>query len=194
MFDMIENPRTIKVYSYLSDTKEYIGPSDAYIAPWTGLPANSTDIAPSSEAPDGFVLVWNSLANNWTILEDNRKTTIYRVTDASPLYVELLGPIPDGYTTLVPGVEYPTWNGNSWVSDDSKKLKVEMDNNKKLKEDLMDEASQCIDTLLDATDPDIMGDDINPDDVTLLKIWKQYRVLLSRVDINNPNWPNLPSA
>ena len=55
-------------------------------------------------------------------------------------------------------------------------------------------ASNRISILTDATDPDIMGDDINPDDVVLLKEWKKYRVLLSRVDltVKEPDWPVAP--
>ncbi len=45
-FRMSEQPRTIKIYNLLSGTNEFIGEGDAYIPPHTGLPANSTDIAP----------------------------------------------------------------------------------------------------------------------------------------------------
>lgn len=194
MIDMSENPRIIKVYNFQSGTKEFISESDAYIAPWTGLPANSTEVAPPDNIPSGFVTVWDSGNYTWRLSEDNRNKVVYNITNGLPLIIDLLGPLPEGYTILVPNVKYPMWSGDSWVTDEVKKEKEEVEDNKKLKEDLMDKASQEVDTLLDATDPDIMGDDINPDDVTKLKLWKQYRVLLSRVDINNPNWPNLPSA
>ena len=60
---------------------------------------------------------------------------------------------------------------------------------------LMAEASEKISILTDATDPDIIGDDINPEDVTNLKLWKAYRVQLSRVtDMLNPVWPKQPNA
>ncbi|ENE68213.1 putative phage tail fiber assembly protein [Escherichia coli P0304777.12] len=45
-FRMSEQPRTIKIYNLLAGTNEFIGEGDAYIPPHTGLPANSTDIAP----------------------------------------------------------------------------------------------------------------------------------------------------
>lgn len=60
---------------------------------------------------------------------------------------------------------------------------------------LTTEANQQIAMLTDATDPDIMGDDINPEDVTNLKLWKAYRVQLSRVtDMLHPVWPVAPNA
>lgn len=54
-------------------------------------------------------------------------------------------------------------------------------------------ATRRIDILTDATDPEIMGDDILADDVELLKKWKAYRVKLSRIaDFLNPSWPDMP--
>ncbi|CAH3844477.1 hypothetical protein AI2703V1_3137 [Escherichia coli] len=55
-FRMSEQPRTIKIYNLLAGTNEFIGEGDAYIPPHTGLPANSTDIAPP-DIPAGFVLM-----------------------------------------------------------------------------------------------------------------------------------------
>lgn len=55
-FRMSEQPRTIKIYNLLAGTNEFIGEGDAYIPPHTGLPANSTDIAPP-DIPAGFVAV-----------------------------------------------------------------------------------------------------------------------------------------
>lgn len=60
---------------------------------------------------------------------------------------------------------------------------------------LMNEATRWIAVLTDAIDPDIMGDDINPEDEALLKLWKAYRVKLSRLtDMLNPEWPDKPNA
>lgn len=53
-------------------------------------------------------------------------------------------------------------------------------------------ASNMVNTLIDATDPDIMGDDIDPGDMARLKLWKKYRVDLTRVDLTNPVWPVKP--
>ncbi|STI75181.1 tail fiber chaperone; Qin prophage [Escherichia coli] len=56
-FRMSEQPRTIKIYNLLAGTNEFIGEGDAYIPPHTGLPANSTYIAPP-DIPAGFVAVF----------------------------------------------------------------------------------------------------------------------------------------
>ena len=69
-FRMSEQPRTIKIYNLLAGTNEFIGEGDAYIPPHTGLPANSTDIAPP-DIPAGFVAVFNSDESSWHLVEDH---------------------------------------------------------------------------------------------------------------------------
>lgn len=65
--------------------------------------------------------------------------------------------------------------------------------NTRFKATLMAQATEMISVLTDATDPDIMGDDIDPADAALLTKWKAYRVKLSKVtDMLNPVWPAKP--
>ena len=68
-FRMSEQPQTIKIYNLLAGTNEFIGEGDAYIPPHTGLPANSTDIAPP-DIPAGFVAVFNSDEASWHLVEE----------------------------------------------------------------------------------------------------------------------------
>ena len=74
-FRMSEQPRTITIYNLLAGTNEFIGEGDAYIPPHTGLPANSTDIAPP-DIPAGFVAVFNSDESSWHLVEDHRGKTV----------------------------------------------------------------------------------------------------------------------
>lgn len=53
-------------------------------------------------------------------------------------------------------------------------------------------ASEMISVLIDATDPDIV-DEVDPADVALLKKWRQYRVALTKIDVNGPVWPTQPA-
>lgn len=58
---------------------------------------------------------------------------------------------------------------------------------------LLERAAREINLLTDATDPAVMGDDVDPADVTLLNVWRAYRVRVSRVtDLVSPVWPPLP--
>ena len=81
-FRMSEQPRTIKIYNLLAGTNEFICEGDAYIPPHTGLPANSTDIAPP-DIPAGFVAVFNSDESSWHLVEDHRGKTVYDVALAT---------------------------------------------------------------------------------------------------------------
>ncbi len=89
-FRMSEQPRTIKIYNLLSGTNEFIGEGDAYIPPHTGLPANSTYIAPP-DIPAGFVAVFNSDEASWHLVEDHRGKTVYDVASGDALFISELG-------------------------------------------------------------------------------------------------------
>ena len=90
-FRMSEQPRTIKIYNLLAGTNEFIGEGDAYIPPHTGLPANSTYIAPP-DIPAGFVAVFNSDEASWHLVEDHRGKTVYDVASSDALFISELGP------------------------------------------------------------------------------------------------------
>ncbi len=100
-FRMSEQSRTIKIYNLLAGTNEFIGEGDAYIPPHTGLPANSTDIAPP-DTPAGFVAVFNSEKESWHLVEDHRGKTVYNVESGSALFISELGPLPENVTWLSP--------------------------------------------------------------------------------------------
>ncbi len=101
-FRMSEQARTIKIYNLLAGTNEFIGEGDAYIPPHTGLPANSTDIAPP-DIPAGFVAVFNSDEASWHLVEDHRGKTVYDVASGDALFISELGPLPENVTLVVAG-------------------------------------------------------------------------------------------
>ncbi|MCV5649006.1 tail fiber assembly protein, partial [Escherichia coli] len=76
----------MRVFNLLDGTNEFIGESDAYIPPYTGLPANTTDIAPP-DVEAGFVAVFNSENKSWNIVEDHRGKTVYDVTSGDALFI-----------------------------------------------------------------------------------------------------------
>ncbi len=96
-FRMSEQARTIKIYNLLAGTNEFIGEGDAYIPPHTGLPANSTDIAPP-DIPAGFVAVFNSDEASWHLVEDHRGKTVYDVASGDALFISELGSLPENVT------------------------------------------------------------------------------------------------
>ncbi|MCM4423806.1 tail fiber assembly protein, partial [Escherichia coli] len=78
-------------------TNEFIGEGDAYIPPHTGLPANSTYIAPP-DIPAGFVAVFNSDESSWHLVEDHRGKTVYDVASGDALFISELGSLPESVT------------------------------------------------------------------------------------------------
>ena len=101
-FRMSEQARTIKIYNLLAGTNEFIGEGDAYIPPHTGLPANSTDIAPP-DIPAGFVAVFNSDEASWHLVEDHRGKTVYDVASGDELFISELGPLPGKCYLVIAG-------------------------------------------------------------------------------------------
>ncbi|WP_089534902.1 tail fiber assembly protein, partial [Escherichia coli] len=176
-FRMSEQPRTIKIYNLLAGTNEFIGEGDAYIPPHTGLPANSTDIAPP-DIPAGFVAVFNSDESSWHLVEDHRGKTVYDVASGDALFISELGPLPENVTWLSPGGEYQKWNGTAWVKDTEAEKLFRIREAEETKNNLMQVASEHIAPLQDAADLEIATEE----EISLLEAWKKYRVLLNRVD------------
>lgn len=175
---------------YAEGTNEWSGSMEVFMHIGVSLPPNTTLIEPLPPK-SGFAVVWNG--SEWNHVEDHRGKTIYRIEDKLLCTFTILGPIPAGYTMAEPGAITDKWDGTKWVADQSAIDRLTEEGNVKLKAKLTSEANHQIATLTDATDPDIMGDDIVPEDVELLKQWKAYRVKLNRiVDMLNPVWPAKP--
>ncbi|EPT7693744.1 tail fiber assembly protein [Escherichia coli] len=188
-FRMSEQARTIKIYNLLAGTNEFIGEGDAYIPPHTGLPANSTDIAPP-DIPAGFVAVFNSDEASWHLVEDHRGKTVYDVASGDALFISELGSLPENVTWLSPEGEYQKWNGTAWVKDTEAEKLFRIREAEEKKTRLIQEATDNITILQDAVNFEMATDE----EVSMLSSWKKYRVLVSRIDINTaPDivWPEL---
>ncbi|WP_112897481.1 tail fiber assembly protein [Escherichia coli] len=189
-FRMSEQSRTIKIYNLLAGTNEFIGEGDAYIPPHTGLPANSTDIAPP-DIPAGFVAVFNSDEALWNLVEDHRGKTVYDVASGDALFISELGPLPENVTWLSPEGEFQKWNGTARVKDAEAEKLFRIRKAEETKNSLMQMASEHIAPLQDAVDLDIATEE----EASLLTAWKTYRVLLNRVDTAvaaDVEWPVAP--
>ncbi|HFT5859345.1 TPA: tail fiber assembly protein [Escherichia coli] len=190
-FTMSEQPRTIKIYNLLAGTNEFIGEGDAYIPPHTGLPAYSTDIAPS-DVPAGFVAVFNSENKSWSLVEDHRGKTVYDVESGDALFISELGPLPENATWLSPDGEYQKWDGTSWEKDEETEKLFQVREAEETKKSLMQVASEHIAPLQDAVDLEIATEE----ETSLLTAWKKYRVLLNRIDTSTApdiDWPTIPA-
>ncbi|EFD9661967.1 tail fiber assembly protein [Escherichia coli] len=156
----------------------------------TGLPANSTDIAPS-DIPAGFVAVFNSDEASWHLVEDHRGKTVYDVASGDELFISELGPLPENVTWLSPEGEFQKWNGTAWVKDTEAEKMFRIREAEETKNNLMQVASEHIAPLQDAADLEIATEE----ETSLLEAWKKYRVLLNRVDTSTApdiEWPTNP--
>ncbi|HDH7496697.1 TPA: tail fiber assembly protein [Escherichia coli] len=188
-FRMSKQSRTVKIYNLLAGTNEFIGEGDAYIPPHTGLPANSTDIAPP-EIPVGFVAVFNSENESWNIVEDHRGKTVYDVASGDALFISEPGPLPENVTWLSPAGEYQKWDGVSWVKDEEAEKLFRIREAEEKKARLIQEATDNIAILQDAVNLEIATNEEN----SQLDSWRKYRVLVSRIDTSTaPDivWPEL---
>ncbi|EIQ0161442.1 tail fiber assembly protein [Escherichia coli] len=189
-FRMSAEAQTIRVFNLLDGTNEFIGESDAYIPPHTGLPANSTDIAPP-DIPVGFAAVFNADEMKWELVEDHRGKTVYETKTGAAIYISELGSLPSDVTTISPTGNYQKWNGNAWVDDESAERDALVREAEFQKKEQTAYAGEIIATLQDAVDLDMA----TKEEKSSLAKWKKYRVLLNRVqpeDAPNIEWPEMP--
>ncbi|HHA3523137.1 TPA: DUF4376 domain-containing protein [Salmonella enterica subsp. enterica serovar Singapore] len=115
-FKMSNEPQTIKIFNLRSDTNEFIGAGDAYIAPHTGLPANCTDIVPP-DIPASHIAVFDPETETWSLNEDHRGETVYDTQTGNPIYISEPGPLPENTTTQAPASPIDKFENGKWVAD-----------------------------------------------------------------------------
>lgn len=189
-FKMNDTDRIITIYNLSSYTNEFIGQGDGFIPANTGLPAYSTDIAPPLEK-DGFVAVFNFESEKWSLVEDHRGKTVYDIYTGQATTISQLGKLPDDVVSVAPEGHFVKWNGEKWIHDADAEKIAQITQATQQKESLLALAASKIAPLQDAVDLDIAIED----EVALLRMWKKYRVLLSRIkteDAPNIKWPSLP--
>lgn len=187
MFKMSDDEKTITVYNYLADTREFIGISDCHIPAGTGLPAYCTDIPPP-ETTAGNIAVFDGVKNIWSLMEDHRGKAFFDIVTGGKFDITEPGPLPKNTTSIPPDGPYQKWNGKAWVKDEKAEQAAELAEATELKNSLIRVANDHIAPLQDAFDLDMATDS---EKQRLIK-WKKYRILLNRVDCSKPVWPEQP--
>lgn len=173
------------IYNVDANTGEYLSATYQYLPVGVGLPAHSYADAPKKNKADQAIF---RQGDKWVYPRDYRGQLIYSTETGIESTVHTVGDIPSGFTMLKPSSSFDAWNGEAWVLDEEKKLQHEINKIAKIKKQLFDEATIMISCLQDAVDSSAATEQ----EVELLAKWKQYRVLINRVDINNLNWPEKP--
>ncbi|QST27412.1 tail fiber assembly protein [Escherichia albertii] len=179
-FKMSAEAQTIRVFNYLDGINEFIGESDAYIPPHTGLPANSTDIAPP-DIPAGFAAVFNDDEMKWHLMEDHRGKTVYSTETGVAVTVSELGSLPENVTSVSPDGEYQRWDGSQWVTDEEAKRNALINQAAEKKAGLLKQMGEQIAVLQDAVD---FGE-ATPEEQEQLTALRKLRIKLNRIQPEN---------
>lgn len=190
-FEMKDTPQTLRVYNWRTDTREFIGTSDAYLPPHTGLPACCTETAPP-EIPAGQVALFDDKAGTWSLTEDHRGETVYGVSTGAARYIDAPGVLPPDTVNTAPSGPFMKWNGQEWVKDEAAE-----------KAAYVADAVARRDTLLVAArenigewQSELLLGSLGDADKASLKEWLDYIRLLKQVNTDNaPDiiWPPQPA-
>lgn len=178
-------PGEIRCFYYDALTREYTGWSDEYIHIGVSMPGEATDIDPGDEMA-GKVTVFTNGA--WELKENHRGVTVFSIADRMPSTIDYIGPVRDGYTTIVPSGPYDKWDGNHWVTDAAALHAADVKAAEKKLAALLAEATAIITPLADAQ----AGGYIDDGDVPRLTEWQRYRYRLTKVDTSTAPDITLP--
>ena len=190
-FVMSDKEQTVTVFNYHYETKEFVGKSDYYIAPYTGLPAFCTEIKPLP-AKKGYAVIFNEEAQQWKYVEDHRETEVYNTQTGEPQTINQLGSLPENTTLLAPASPFDRWNGTKWVKDSEAEKQYYLAEARQKKSILLEEAKTQIEILKDSIEFDMS----TPTAEAELVAWRKYRVQLNQLDISaapDINWPKQPT-
>lgn len=189
-FEMSNEDQTVTVYDYSSDTGEYVGTREAYVVANTGLPACCTDIEPPV-APENHVAVFKPESQVWILREDHRGKIVYDKDTGLPLVITTIGSLPDNVTYIAPDGEHMKWNGNMWVNDPDAQHAKSVADATQHKTDLLNLADYKISILQDAVTYNLATEE----ESSMLESWRKFRVLVNRINENDPQniiWPESP--
>ncbi|PVZ79360.1 phage tail protein [Serratia sp. S1B] len=180
----------LTIYTIEPIQREYQQVVQEYLPEGVGLPALSYLDAPPV-ADQGMAVVRNADGTAWEVVTDYRGQTVYHTATGQPERLTTLGPLDAELTLQAPVTPHDTWNGQQWVTDTAAQQAAEVASAKNELLQRQRIANEQIALLADAVE---LGMATEAESAALLA-WKTYRVLLSRVDIQNTpdiDWPVVP--
>lgn len=189
-FEFSSEEREMLVYSFDYETREFTGEHMAHIAPYTGIPGNSTLVEPP-EPQDGKAIVFNIETGEWEYITDMRGEIVWNKQTRKPVSVDLIGDVSDKFTTEKPATDFDVWDGYSWVKDEDQEKEFRIREAQERKEIMINFAESRIAILSRSVRLGIATDE----EKELLEKWEIYTVLLNRVkssDAPNIIYPESP--
>lgn len=143
-------------------------------------------------AADGTV-PQNWPQGEWTAAPDYRQVSLYRTSDGSPFKIgdEFwgVGDLPTWLTPLPMPSPAHAWNGVAWELDHRRAAEIALEVSREEKAAREAKARTAMEPLQMAVDIGLATEE----EAARLLAWKRYFVLLSRVDLASPVWPDEPT-
>ena len=172
------------------ETGEYQTTTDVWVSLGTGMPAGAYgDAPPANEQGKAIVRT----CDGWVLMTDHRGETAYHKQTKAPEVITEFGELPETLTLLSPQSQFDEWNepAQAWVKDAAAEQAWQLQQMELQRNTLMAEANQHIAILADAVDLGIATED----EQASYLAWRQYRVLLNRLDLTKQSveWPPTPT-
>ncbi|CAQ84079.1 MULTISPECIES: tail fiber assembly protein [Photorhabdus] len=181
----------IKVYHVNPCSREFAGTNLEYVAEGVGLSAHAYPDAPNFPDTDNMVVRRSADESYWEIVPDYRKKIAYNTQTGTQQEIIELGELPETLTFKQPVTDFDKWDGEKWVTDNIALKVNQIEQAKQQQTELLRQANETRSLLQDAIDLEIATE---AEEAALLE-WKKYRVLLTRVDVNQApdiEWPQQP--
>ncbi|MGJ0639177.1 tail fiber assembly protein [Xenorhabdus bovienii] len=181
----------VQVYRCDQKTGEYIGTAMEQTMVGFSVSAGAYLDKPELPSLPDRAICRTTDGTTWEQVPDYRGKTAYHTKTRHPVQITEIGEIPTELTRLAPKNPFDKWNGKQWVTDAVAQREYEIRQTEQRKSNLQQQADFVIKPLQDAVDLGIATDA----EKSALTEWRQYRVLLSRIDCTTApdiTWPGQP--
>jgi len=172
-------------------SEEYIGEQYVWVSVGTGLPAGAFLDAPPLPQPNNAIL---RLTSGWVLVADYRGQTAYSKANRAQQQITEPGELPDALTLLAPSGQFDVWDDAlvAWVTDVAAESTWNQEQATVQRTARLAEANQQIAVLADAVELGIATEA----EQAAYTAWRQYRVLLTRLDLTQSPvpWPPKPNT
>ncbi|CAQ85697.1 tail fiber assembly protein [Photorhabdus asymbiotica] len=181
----------IKVYHSNQITREFTVSDIEYVMLGVSLSAGAYPDAPELPKSDDKAVCRSEDGKCWEILPDYRGKIAYDTLTREQTEITEIGELPDTLTFKKPPTDFDKWDGEKWVVDKDLLKAHQINEAKQQQAALLQQANETLSLLQDSVDLEVATDS---EKAALLE-WKKYRVLLTRVDVDQApdvEWPEQP--
>ncbi|KAA1194869.1 tail fiber assembly protein [Photorhabdus heterorhabditis] len=181
----------IKVYHSNQITREFTNSDIEYLMLGVSVSAGAYPDAPELPQSHDVAVRRSEDKRCWEIVPDYRGKVAYDTLTRAAIEITEIGELPNTLTFKKPPTDFDKWDGKDWVVDKDLLKSHQINEAKQQQATLLQQANDTIELIQDSVDLEIATD---ADKEALLE-WRKYRVLLTRVDVNqapNVEWPEMP--